>query len=1599
MAQDNVKILPKFINTDASYDALQPNEAPFIKGIESGINGNPSIGLGMDNGVGEGQNSYVLTPSKSNTAVPNVILPKGFNKTVLIFESLITQELYVGNYNSRGNHGIYVFNGNDETWAKVIIDPTLSFSENPTAFVAEHRATLRIKRNSKGEIIEKYLLYTDGNTPHKWIDVIAAIKTDGFNDNVYPYFKLQPPHFDREELIAWAVRSPMVAPKAKLLPNNLLSTNKQNNLVGYAFEFCFQDIYTDGRESLTSPFSVPSIIKKTDFLGNANLIPKNIELELVAGSSKVEKKNIFVRKTLRKAESDLQVPFGDWYLYDTIYKYSDSGANSFSVIGNDYWKRTNQWSNYNYDSVKNTIKYLFDNTKLGLITDQDLFTRLGNEMPQLSVAMSDLGDAVQLANNRKGYANVPQEITNKINSLVNYQSQKNCVLGLREIKLYVYVGRERGNQSIANAYRRRDVWHSQVGYYVGEDTQMRFGGQYMKQDDGVQFDVDEGKYFELNFADKDSFRCYLKGTQYYADAEWYYSRFNYNLVKLPQKININNPQDLTIVNNVERSGGFFVGVFTFKVPAGHYIATLGRHNVAKDGNYRDTSTYIMGIANSRLASYVTYRDDNDQNVTVNTVRPTAALVSNSKEIEIDCTSSNVDVWGNGADLFYVYCPFSGKSRRELTNSEVNRWQFVEGYLYESADDKKPMEKYPYEMSITGGERGVFTDKNGFFFACVWGESSQNEEDLVFNGKRNCNYPSPFTYYGLSDSPEWKPNNIVYFDINNDPTFDVGYSNRVELTGTVTDLTGAIPYSNIAVSIVDGSTDYTDDNGQFTIIVHNAINADTAIRRLYINAAGNFNVFGANCSIIAPIVFNEPPCSTTSRRLVIQNYNTDVQSAEATSLKSGASYSLCVVLADIASRVTFASKIGLNTVDFFTQRNNNNPSFLSWFINTNLGLNLNEKTKDAKWISFFVTNNKAYKKYIQWIGDKIEFVDDNGNVTTNTSSASLVKITISSLLETNIKNNLTLLSNYQFQQEDRIRIYDDGDGNLLNTTQYGELIDVEVQGTNYNQSAVNANLIAPPENTVLTNTNTATDPTVVYAKYDQRFNNLKDKTGFWIELYTPSQITEKIPLSQIEGYYPIINGEIAEYVGGGQQNPVYNFPTSGNLNYWDTYLIRRTIFGLGKYIAHPFESPNVTDTFGANCQSGGKQNTINENAATIWYNDETIKSDDYLSENKLNGLSFFRDKNIKNFKGIQRGGIVACISQNSIVLFICENDYFTTDYNFNYIFANAQGVQVANLDNNLSLPHQKIGMNFGCRYQDTSSILKWDEYVFWIDTKSQASILSDYRSAADVSSITDEEGKMYGIKSYLTEKIRAIEQWNFGKEFNNRFDILTGIDVIKKDIYVTFRPRRKNLFDLHSFVNERRGIDTLHQETAVYNLNTKRWTRWANFTPEAYGKVRGNKTGQEMVTFAGGKPYLNNKNNVKYLEYFGIQTEPILTLSVNKNNNQVKILQSISVQCNGSNFFVDTVYSTQLYGLSYIPLSSFVEKEKVAYAAFLKDMVTYLQDPTNNDYRSTLIDGKRIFGDYFIVRLVQALKSNGNYFQLDDIYFQITASVPTKPPNQ
>jgi len=1621
LAQDSSKILPQFLNTDSAYEKLLPNESPFIKGTEWGLNGNPDLGIGTDNPTGEGQNTLVLTPTRSNIAIPDTILPTGYNKTVLQFESITTQELYYGNYNINGNHGLYVFNGNTDLWQKIIVDPELNFSDEPEAFMGEHRCLLRMKKDELGNITEKYLLFTDGKTWHKWIDVIAAIRSDGFNATVYPYWKLQPPHFDRRELLEWAVRSPMIAPIGTAIPNDINDVGNPNRLVGFAFQFCTQDVFTDGRNTMTSPFSLPVIIKATDYLSSPDLISKKIELLLTAGSPKCEYKNIFVRKTLRKSESDIAESFGDWYLYDTIYKYTDTGINARSVIGNDYWKRQNQWSAYTYDSVFNTIKYVFDNSKLGQIIDQDIFIKNGNDMPQLSVAVSDVGDAALLGNNRVGYYNFDKGLTEKLDVTVVEDTVSTCSSPLRTLKLYVYAARERGNykdeprlgdSGTVTGDFAHNVWISQVGYKVGDDDTIRFGGLYYqaKSNDindgyGVSLNNTESESFELDFADKNGFRCYLKGTQYYADAEWYVADKNLKLTKIDHVLNNANDDDLEYLTNIVQNYGFFVGMFTFSVPAGRYIAALGRHNIASNDDYRSKSTYVMGIADSTAASIISYPVSSEirgDRPSVNTVK-TDAIVSKSKEIEIDCTNDDVDLWGNGSDLFYVLTPFYGNGS---TNNiaRYNRWKFIEGYLNETSEDGAlPVELFSYQLiegSTSYGPNGTYTDKNGFFFGYAWGrDSAYFGINVVFTNTINCSTQS-FTVdvpYGVGWFNNLTPTVKSYF-----PSYPYP-SDRIIITDRITDITGTIPYANIAVSIKDGATDYTDSDGRFRIVIHNGLPI-LRVSNVYVNASGNFGLFTQGCGYVPLFNYSQWsfPCPIPSELIIdnfLNNLTVLIQDIEFLSLKSGSSLIVSIVGADLANRVTFVNKIAIPEVPSFLQRplgGNTLPTHLFWELTGDLNLDDDIRTRDIKWLAFYTTKAINYKKYLQWVGDEIEFVDANGGITTDTAAASLVKITISSLLNTNIANNLSLLTKYTFIQDDRLRVYDNGDGQLLDNATYGDTIDVQIQGTNYNQAAVNAKLIPPSENTVLTaNTIVGEDPITLYVRYDKRFDVLKNKTAFWIELYTPSQNTERLPFEQIESYYPVINGEIAIYEGGGIDAPVYSYPKSGDLNYWDTYMIRRDIIGIGKFISHTFESPNITDTWGANVTSGGKQNAINPNAAQLWYFDSTIKSDDYVNGQNINGLSMFRIKNIKDFKGYRRGGIVGIICQYSTIMFICENDWFTTDYNYNYIYANKQGVQVANLDNNLSVPHQKIGQNYGCRLEDTGTILYFNEYVWWMDSKNQGAILSDYREAVDVSDITDKDGRKLGIKSYLIEKIKFIDAWNNANGTSKRFDIVCGIDIIRNNIHVGIRPRRENSTSLTSFVSQRRNIDLRHQESFVYSLDNRRWTRFNNFIPEAYGKVRGS-LGTEFISFASGKPYRQNKGNSSYLNYFGIQTEPVIIGVVNKGEEMVNILQSLSMDLNNTKFYIDLIYGTQNYGYSYIPVNQFVEKEKMYYAAFLRDMVSYLQNPVKSDYRSTLIDGKRLFSEYFIIRFVQDYADLGNYFELNSIDLLTTTSVPTKP---
>ncbi len=369
-----------------------------------------------------------------------------------------------------------------------------------------------------------------------------------------------------------------------------------------------------------------------------------------------------------------------------------------------------------------------------------------------------------------------------------------------------------------------------------------------------------------------------------------------------------------------------------------------------------------------------------------------------------------------------------------------------------------------------------------------------------------------------------------------------------------------------------------------------------------------------------------------------------------------------------------------------------------------------------------------------------------------------------------------------------------------------IIDVDIQGSNYNEAAVNANLIPPPANTVLTS-NTTPSATVLYVKYDSRWDKLKSATGFWIELYTPTQTNELLPYNEVESFYPVINGEIAIYTGGGVAAPMYTYPTSGVLNYWDTYFLRRSINivnGGNKFFNHPFESPNITDTWGYNTISGGRPNTIDPNAAQVWFDNQTIRSDTFI----LNGLGTFRSENIKFYSEYGRGGIVAVLSQFNLILFITENSFFGADYNQVYTRVQGNNIVTVNLDKNLGEPHQRIGDNVGCQYEDTQSIINDDAIVGWYDRKNMGYMLCDYQNAKDITRIKADKTGM--IQSYFMKKSQLVSTWNETHEAKDQFDIMAGIDISLSKVYITFRPRRNNTDEMYSFANERRNQALLHQ---------------------------------------------------------------------------------------------------------------------------------------------------------------------------------------------
>lgn len=1568
--QDTGKILPLFVNTDRPFISddpekqIRPDEAAHSQGLSWEINANPEQGIGTNNSSQEGSNQYVLTPTRSNLIIPNELLPAGVNSTCGTFESPITKEFYQFVRNTLGNHSIWVINGDTGVISKVIIDPKLAFTEDQEGFISNERVAIRFVQDKDGNIIEKHLCWTNAKKWQGWINVIAAIATNGFDAAQFPYWALRPPHFDREELLEWPVRPPMIKPVVEVVENTEEDTGKLNRIVDKAIQFAISYKNTDGRPSTLSPYSLPLTVKSEEYLNNPNSIPKKAKLTLYAGSPLTEQCILYIRVAGEKNTLDSLAVWGDWQLYDTIDKF-DTPADG------DYWLRQNPWNGRNYDTVFNTFEYIFDFSKVTKFVSPNDVLRIQNSMPQISKALSDMDDNLLLINNRYGYDNFSKTLLDKLTAVVKEKTVQTCARPMRTIYLYAYIGQCGSNFA----------YTSQVGYTSAADTTVRFGGLRMNSSGGAaSVNIDEAKFFQLDFADRDAFRCYLKGTPYYADGEWYIVKSDNTMEAVGAMYDFNNNDVKINVQTIFEAGSYFMCRFKLTVPAGRYIATLGRHNVASNADYRGQSTYIYGIANSRVKSTTGLGG----RVLVS-IKPNS-VVSYSKEMEIDCTTGNVDVWGNNADLFYVYCPY---------NQGIGgngKYRFIEGYFKESATNPLPVEMFPYYLqNFAADDWGKFTDKNGFYWAFTK-VAQADQRSIEFVAKVNCVFPTQFVIPTSQTGIGWKQNAVAYL-ASHTGTGQVGGCNRVVCRGKITNLAGTVNYSNIAISIKDGNTVYTDTNGEFTLVVHNG---DNTLRtsNVYVNAGGNYIISMLNCGFVPILNFSEAlsPCVNCNERIYPVRFDlgVQIQSFTQTSLKQQGKYNVGLCGADLAGRITSICPFKELEVSSFLRRNNVNATYIQMQILS--ALNIFAENPDIKWVAPYVSKNTNAKRNFQWVGDRMVYLDTNGNVVTDISSAAFAKIIIDSLYNANVASNFTLLASYQFVKGDRLIFLDDGDGNLFNTATFGDPVNIEILGTNYNQAAINAGLQLPQTNTVLdNNTITAQNEIGLIVRYDARLERLKDKTGYWVEIYTPTKSDDNIPFFEIAGFYPVITGEIAQFAGYDNGVPVYNFPSSIDLEFWDTYYLQRNING--KFFNHPFESPNVTDTWGANVTSGGRLNVEDKNAAQYWDGGDVARSDSFSS--LFNGLATFRNENRKSYGVYPYGEILAAITRRNVIMFICTNDWFVVEFNAPYTKVRDGNLVVTNLDENLSLPRPKDGPMFGIAARDIAAIVADDDLVFWYDTQNTAIVKSNWGSAIDITEAS--EGERGGMQSYLNAKTGFINDWNQNHDHNEKFDVIAGIDAERGNLYFTFRPRRLNSTNPLAFVNRRRTWDVGYQETLVYSVQYRGWLSCQNFTPEAYGRLRGGWANSEFLSFVSGIAYRHNNTPVtSFLNFYGVQCEPVLSAVVNKKQDDVKILQAIKQHIEGSQMFIDLIFESQLNSFSYIPANLWKEKEGNFYAAVLRDMASFPNPDPDQLFRSLLFDGKRCYGEFIYCRFVQKFEDLGKYFQLNDIDYLFSNSFTTKP---
>lgn len=1473
------KLIPVKFNLDLAAEYMDEFTARYIKNLT------PYIGATDDyTGIKEGQNVQKLKPIQSNELYVNIPVPQGDNYCVGAKGFASTNEVYVMVWNSNKDHFIYRLNCSTRTFNIVKIDPCFNFQKKPKFFIGESQMSLTIiplvEPETGKEILAKELKWTDGYNYQGYLRVDDCIATNGFDATAFPYFSGT---YDKCPIVRMGVPTPKGCIEVTEIPrvtdplDPAYDVSLNNNLLFQKWFFIIKYIDVWGRPSEWGARSLEYVPGINDCISDSNNLPRCLNLNFDAGNPFI---NAIEIGWLSCSNGVATV----WHKEETIFLYEGSN------IG-EWWKRPRN-TKVNYNPADNTITYKFCRDKECEIIPEDETRRIENPLPKRSQSLINLNKNTALFNNKSKFNPFPQSLKEKITA--NIIPPNSATSDLRNITVYVAIWNE-GN----------DVGPKWSGVTKDGATGYVFGGFPLGNTGG--FDPGFARAYSQYFknSSQGGFTGYLVGggsvtsTQVYLDA-------SNNLIDDPtNSILINNPYTFTLqkfeFNNVKK------GNYIFRI-----ASQLSDPNT--DANYRETSTTVWGTCN--------YTRSGVFNIDINGRQPL-------QEILIDVCTDSYDTLNENEILV-----ISDMASKNASNNNRS-WRASCGYWRETRQNgfaQNPMELM--NVISANGFTSLVTDHNGFYYFSTRGSGRDFAFDFLYKCSRVQERFAQSTSAGM-----------FFSDYYADEIFNGRYKdyftaecNRVLIKGKLV-LNGTnIGISNAVVSLTRGQSAITDENGEYTIIAHDAYNT-TRNDLLIINSSCGYTGVGNSCIITPSISFNN--CTTCQLREIFVADILLEYFAEK-SLLSGGNYPWGCVGFDWLGRVTYVQPLG----------NLNIPTInaIKAIAASQIEITIDPTAifpDEIEYITFWITPETTIEKYLDWIADDVEFIDAQGLV--NPQAPTQIKIYSGSIIEFSKLNNFNTTTAWQFLDEktnqpfvnDKVQFFLNGDGkffdraisSLVKFSKDGQYFTIDYDSSlkDLKKNAL-IRLVRPKDCT-------GDEPYYeICSSYTPIVNKKAQRKTFILDAWDTYYLSRQIPVPAPQT--PTTTSITTTVTTGNTSVATQQIPVP-----IPTVLELRT-FGF------KFEHFCPSNFWGDGCTRVARINYKNPYEAELIQLYQVALSGAMSVNGQLNYLCYFDDAKKTDFEVPNEGGITGAYAEIGKLILIAQTGYYIVGYNDNLGRVNANGTfQAPSTPNEFGKPQRKEGDTYGCNLADKLTIHQRNGKIMWVDRSRAEAVTFDWNK---VSTFTKDK-----CDGWFKAKCKEVMQ-DENQYFSGAINPATGEYLVSNQSVANT-----------SYINQERGPKPLIQETVSFDIETRELKTAFSFIPEAFAYLDGDILNVQLFMFKNGLPYsaYNGKTNSSYNKFFGVQCEKVFTPVYNTDPTAKKMFLTITLFCENQKFFSDKVV-TEAKQVSRILLEHWYKAVFFSYAPFLCNLNS-VPDPNMpvETGANVLLEGDMAYGNYAEIRLV------------------------------